>query len=304
MVDEPDPTPSKTRRVLAFPMTRLVFTLLAGILLWGATHSLLRAIAGGPPFESLLGAFLNKTGQLAGPLGATIAIERILRGQRPAATLRALGLGPSRRALGLGTGFAAGGALMSAVSAVLAIVGFFAMSGTRSGAGIAMVGHALAFFFIGALAEEVLVRGILFRLLEEWLGTWAALVLAATVFGLMHLGNPNTTLAATLSGIVVAGGLLTSTYVLTRNLWFVTGMHWAWNFFQSAVFGVAVSGQSFDFAISETTMRGPTFWTGGAYGPEAGAVPFVLVAPVLVALLIASARRGRIASPSWRRRAQ
>ena len=61
-------------------------------------------------------------------------------------------------------------------------------------------------------------------------------------------------------------------YLRFRDLWFVTGMHCAWNWVQGSVFGIEVSGMR---EITEHTLlreidTGPTWLTGETYGIEGG----------------------------------
>lgn len=67
--------------------------------------------------------------------------------------------------------------------------------------------------------EELLSRGVLFRSVETWFGSWAALVVSSLVFGLTHLINPEATLEGALFIVVEAGILLAAAYMLTRRLW-------------------------------------------------------------------------------------
>lgn len=100
----------------------------------------------------------------------------------------------------------------------------------------------LGYLFV-AVWEELLMRGILFRLLERGLGTIAALVMSSLVFGLLHLGNPGATLVGALGTAVGAGVLLAAAYRVTRNLWLVIGIHWAADFWQGTVFGCTRQGR-------------------------------------------------------------
>ena len=85
--------------------------------------------------------------------------------------------------------------------------------------------------------EEVIFRGVLFRIVEESLGTWLALGTTIALFGLAHLGNPNATLYGAAAIGIEAGMLLGAAYVVTRRLWFAVGVHFGWNFMQAGVFG-------------------------------------------------------------------
>jgi uncharacterized protein len=127
---------------------------------------------------------------------------------------------------------------------------------------------AALIFAAGVTFEELIYRGAIFRIVEESLGTTAALALSALLFGLSHLGNYAATLASAVS-IAVAGGITFGlTYTLTRSLWLPIGVHFGWNFTQGALFGAAVSGYQLHGAF-RFSFSGPAWATGGAFGPEA-----------------------------------
>ena len=127
---------------------------------------------------------------------------------------------------GKGLGF--GALLFSTTMLILWVGGFWTLEGTNSiWATATALGISLAGFF-----EELLVRGVLYRILEESLGTWIALVLSAAFFGFVHMANPNATLGAGIALALEAGLLLAAAYSLTGRLWFATGLHVAWNYTQ------------------------------------------------------------------------
>jgi membrane protease YdiL (CAAX protease family) len=157
----------------------------------------------------------------------------------------------------------------------------------------------LAGQFCVALAEEVFDRGVLFRLVEEDMGTWIALLVSAGWFGFSHLGNPD---ASWVGGLLVAGssGLLYGlAYVLTRTLWLGIGIHWSWNVTLGAVVGVPVSGLSNPVVLTNTAS-GPDLWTGGMYGPEAGLVAVGILTIANGAFLWLVLSRRCIIPPSWK----
>lgn len=134
-------------------------------------------------------------------------------------------------------------------------------------------------FFVGvAIQEELVFRGYHLVNLIEGLegprlsrGRAAALAtfLAALGFGLAHAGNDGATVLATLQVAVAGGTLLAVGLVLTGDLAFSIGLHFAWNFAQ-AILGMPVSGFVLsDAALLARTTEGPELWTGGAFGPEA-----------------------------------
>jgi hypothetical protein len=138
--------------------------------------------------------------------------------------------------------------------------------------------------------EEYWTRGYQMKVLAEGLhvgsitprvAVGAAVVITSIFFGVLHAGNPNASLISTVN-ITLAGMMLALPYVLTGRLWVSIGLHFSWNFFQGAVFGFPVSGKSFRTSVVQTIEDGPDWFTGGEFGPEAGAVG--LLAMVLITL--------------------
>jgi len=128
--------------------------------------------------------------------------------------------------------------------------------------------------------EEVMARGYLipniaegfsFGFISPQNATLIAILLSSSLFGLMHAGNPNASLTAILN-IILAGIMLAVPYVITGRLALPIGLHFAWNFFQGGVFGFRVSGLEFRNSIIQIQQGGPDWWTGGAFGPEAGLI--------------------------------
>lgn len=152
-----------------------------------------------------------------------------------------------------------------------------------------------------AIVEEILMRGIIFRITEEKLGSYFALIISAILFGAMHIANPNSSLTAGIGLAIQAGLLLAAAYIYSRNLWFPIAIHFAWNFTQSAIFGANVSGNKVSKTLITSKIEGAEWFTGGQFGPEGSiqATAFCLVATVT--LLILSHKEGRIIKPYWRK---
>lgn len=152
-----------------------------------------------------------------------------------------------------------------------------------------------------SLAEEIFFRLMLFRLTEEWLGSWPAILIQALFFGFAHAGNPGATYWSSISIAVSAGGLLAAMYMYTRRIWMVWGVHLFWNYFQMAIMGLPVSGHTGN-GIFQTSLTGSEWITGGSFGIEASVfVPLVcLVAGVIFLMWVIKA--GNLVKPSWVRK--
>lgn len=143
-----------------------------------------------------------------------------------------------------------------------------------------VLGNTLLFFliFVGvAWSEELLSRGYHLQTLASGLNVFWGVVISSSVFGALHLGNPNATWVSA-AGIFLAGLFFAYGYLRTGQLWLPIGMHLGWNFFEGVVFGFPVSGLDI-YPLARILVSGPEIWTGGAFGPEAG----LIVIPALLA---------------------
>lgn len=159
----------------------------------------------------------------------------------------------------------------------------------------------LTMAFTSAIFEEILIRGIIFRITEEKLGSYFALLISAILFGAMHLGNPNSSLTVAIGLAIQAGLLLASAYIYSRNLWFPIAIHFAWNFTQSAIFGANVSGNIISKTLITSKIEGAEWFTGGQFGPEGSIQATAFCCIPTVILLILSHKEGKIISPYWKK---
>jgi len=154
--------------------------------------------------------------------------------------------------------------------------------------------YLIPLLLLAALAEEMPIRGYLFQNLTQAWGAWPALIVTSLFFASLHLFNPgaHADIAMTITGIAVAGALFCASVMLTGSLWLALGCHFAWNLFEGPIFGFPVSGQSFGSAnILTQSVTGPDWFTGGSFGPEAGASSLIALAAG-AAVLYALHRRG------------
>jgi membrane protease YdiL (CAAX protease family) len=202
--------------------------------------------------------------------------------------------------LDCGFGLVLGGALMTLVFLVELAAGWVDVTGRlqpRDGFAVRFAGLVAVFAVIGVY-EELLLRGYLLTNAAEGLRGWldergavlGAVALSSLVFGLGHVGNPNATPLST-AAIVLGGVMLATGYVLTGELGVPVGLHTTWNLFQGGVFGFPVSGLGVGASVVVTEQSGPALLTGGAFGPEAGAVG--VCAMVLGTVAIAAWARWR-----------
>jgi uncharacterized protein len=198
----------------------------------------------------------------------------------------------------LGAGIAIGAALFSVMTAIVALLGGFEITGVR---GVGQIWSMLAMAVFSGTFEEVLFRGIILRHLESLTGTWIALLATSALFGLAHIFNPDATWFSSLAIAVEAGILLGAAYLLTRRLWLAIGIHAAWNFTQGWVFSIPVSGGEAPIGLFITRRIGPEWLTGGDFGLEASVVAMVVATLAGTLMLRRAIANGRLIAAPWRR---
>lgn len=149
--------------------------------------------------------------------------------------------------------------------------------------------------------EELLFRGVLFRSIEDMAGSWIAIIVSSLVFGLIHLLNPDATVAGAVYIAIEAGLLLAALYLVTRRLWMAIGYHMLWNYVQSAVFSGIVSGSVSLPGLFQAKIEGPPFYTGGSFGMEQSVFALVLCTITGVVMLSIAMRRGHLVPAPWNR---
>ena len=172
-----------------------------------------------------------------------------------------------------GIGFLWGMLMMAAVIGIFALCGWYKIIGCSFN--VAFVYRYLMAYFVVAVGEEIVFRGIMFRLLDSQFNLWVALIISAIVFGAAHIINPNATVVSTVGISLASGVLFGLLFKCYRTLWVPIGIHWSWNFVQGTVTGCPVSGGAPDYSILQSVTSGPELFTGGLFGPEASIITMI-----------------------------
>ena len=195
-------------------------------------------------------------------------------------------------------GFMTGAVLFSIVAGLLWLLGVYHV--TAINPNVKWLPQVLVAGVGAGIGEEIIARGVIFRIIEEGLGTWFALVVSALFFGGAHIFNPGATLWSSAAIAIEAGVMLALLYHVTRSLWACIGLHAAWNIMQGTFYGIPVSGGAVDgWLVSNRT--GPTWLSGGMFGAEASVVALLVCSLLTAGLLMVAQRRGSIV-PFRRRR--
>jgi uncharacterized protein len=282
------PSSSRGARLLRNPLVRIVLALLSIAIPFAIVAT---------PFNLFV---QDRALRAVGALLLTAVVLCAYRGYVRVVEKRAVAEFSGKQAIPeLLGGLALGALLFSATIGILAALGVYQVIGSNGWQ--PMLAGVAGFILFGVL-EEVIMRGILFRIVEQALGSWIALGLSAVIFGLLHLLNPGATLLNAVAISVEGGVMLAAAYMLTRRLWLCIGIHIAWNFTQGGIFSVAVSGGT-SKGLLQAKMVGPDWLTGGSFGAEASVVAWVACAAAGVTLLVLAAKRSHVVRPFWSERA-
>jgi membrane protease YdiL (CAAX protease family) len=278
------------QRIADFPLVAMVIA----ILLYAFATALGLVVGSKLPIADEQLHFLAKAGITLALVLATYKLAIVHLGGKPRDDL------PAKEALKyLGLGLLAGFLIFSLAVGAAAAFGVYKIVGYGSTAELVkdLIGDAL----LPGFMEEILFRGILFRWIEEFAGSWIALALTSALFGLAHILNPNATWFSSFAVAVEAGVLLGGAYMLTRSLWLPIGLHAAWNFAQGFLFDIPVSGTN-ENGLVEARLSGPAILSGGGFGLEASIFALVIATAAGILLVVLAIRRGELMHPWWVRR--
>lgn len=261
------------------PLWKWILCLLGGVILFMLLYG------AGWMLDAVSNPWLRMSGfVLASLLGLFIyAVWTNLTEHRPVTELTL-----KRTWADLGLGMLLGILFFGAVTGLMALAGCYRISEAHFDLTLLLLAF-FQFFFV-AVYEEIIFRGVLFRLIDDRWNTLAALIVSALLFGAIHMMNPGATVWSAVAIAVSAGLLLGAGFKGSGTLWLPIGLHWAWNFVEGNVFGFFVSGTSVQTKIFSAVITGPDWLTGGRFGAEA-AVPTVVVGLLLTVILLARGKR-------------
>jgi uncharacterized protein len=168
---------------------------------------------------------------------------------------------------------------------IAALMGLISAFGGYSFGPLALQGNAifewglfhLFLFVMVGLFEEFTFRGYVQYTLAQGIGFWPAAVLLSLVFGGVHLMNPGEGPVGA-AGVVMVALLFCFSLKRTGNLWYAVGLHASFDWGETYLFSVPNSGTFLEGHLSNATLHGPTWLTGGTVGPEGSVFCFLTLA--------------------------
>lgn len=163
----------------------------------------------------------------------------------------------------------------------------------------------LLLFPLAALAllgtlEELIFRGVLYRIIESRLGTNLALIISGLFFGLSHITNEHATIVSVI-GAGIGGLIAGMMFSATKRLWLPIAFHVMWNFMQ-VFYGTPVSGMDefSGYSLFQGRLQGPDLLTGGLFGPENSIITIILTLIIFGAFYFIAWKNDGLITPFWK----
>lgn len=154
---------------------------------------------------------------------------------------------------------------------------------------------------VAGFVMEIILRGILFRVVEEYLGTSIAIMFLALLFLIVHTSGEHATTLSVLATTIQAGIFLSSLYIFSKSLWLPIFFHFAWDFAEPSIFGGINPGISVEESLFTSKITGPEIFTGGLNGPGNSIQAATLCLVLSIIFLRMGKRKGNFIKPYWRR---
>ena len=182
-------------------------------------------------------------------------------------------------------GLLVGGAIMLGPALILYLGGW--VTWQNSALEFTSILFATGFFVAVAIAEEFLFRGFIFQRLIASIGCWAAQLILAGYFLLIHINNPGMTgtikLFASVN-IFLASLMFGLAFIKTKSLAMPVGLHFMANWVQGILLGFGVSGNKEPSILKPIFNNVPQWLTGSSFGLEASLPGLVSVVLAIILL--------------------
>ena len=156
-----------------------------------------------------------------------------------------------------------------------------------------------AVFLVVGFYEEFAFRGYIQFTLAQGVGFWPAAIMLSLIFGIMHAKNSGESWVG-LAGVVVSGLFWCLTLRRTGSLWFAVGMHASFDFAETFLYSVPDSGMTFPGHLSNATLHGPAWLTGGTVGPEGSVLDFLVLGIYFVVFPMLFPAKAKATQPAER----
>jgi len=157
-----------------------------------------------------------------------------------------------------------------------------------------------AFALTAGFVAEIILIGIVFRLLEEQTGTVMALLIFIILFAMLHVNAKGATLVSVGATAMQAGFMLPAAYVFSRNLWLSIFLHFGWDFAEPGIFGGINPSTSLTQGLLTSKIAGNSLVTGGEAGPQNSLSSLLLCLLLGIIFLALAKRKNNLIKSHWR----
>jgi CAAX protease family protein len=157
-----------------------------------------------------------------------------------------------------------------------------------------------AFALTAGFVAEIILIGIVFRLLEEQTGTVAALLIFIVLFAVLHINAKGATFVSVGATAMQAGFMLPAAFVFSRNLWLPVFLHVGWDFAEPGIFGGMNPSTSITQGLLTSKITGNSLLTGGETGPQDSLSSLLICLLLAIVFLLLAKRKNNLIKPRWR----
>ena len=164
---------------------------------------------------------------------------------------------------------------------------------------VSMLIKPFAFALTAGFVAEIIIIGIVFRLLEEQTGTKIAFLIFIVLFAMMHINVKGATAISVTATAMQAGFMLPAAYVFSRNLWLPIFLHFGWDFAEPGIFGCINPSSSLTHGLLTSKIAGNPLITGGETGPQDSLQSLLLCLLLGIIFLVLANRKNNLIKPRW-----
>lgn len=194
-------------------------------------------------------------------------------------------------------GFLTGLALQSLFILVIYLTGTFLIVNINP---VSTLISPFAFALTAGFVAEIIMIGIVFRLLEQQTGTLIALLVFIILFAILHVNVKGATVISVGATAMQAGLMLPAAYVFSRNLWLPIFIHFGWDFAEPGIFGGINPSSSLTHGLLTSNIAGNSLLTGGETGPQDSLSSLLLCLLLGIIFLLLAKRKSNVIKPRWR----
>jgi len=157
-----------------------------------------------------------------------------------------------------------------------------------------------AFALTAGFVAEIIMIGIMFRLLEQQMGTVMTLLAFIILFAILHINARGATVISVVATAMQAGLMLPAAYVFSRNLWLPVFLHFGWDFAEPGIFGGINPSSSLTHGLLTSKIADNSLLTGGETGPQNSLSSLFLCLILGLTFLLLAKRKNNLIKPYWR----